>query len=125
MIAVSEHTGRCWVQQAGYVPRTQLPAQHEIDAAPRARSLSFTQRCGFEELLEAGCSPARAAVLLGRHRSTISRETRRSATGSGYRAGRAGAADSQAKRPKTRKLDANPALLAEVLRRLEQRHSPD
>ena len=88
--------------------------------------MSFTERCRLEELLETGCSPARAAVLLGRHRATISRETRRGATGSGYRA-RVGqdAADAHVKRPKSRKLDTNPALLAEVLRRLEQRHSPE
>jgi IS30 family transposase len=34
-------------------------------------------------------------------------------------------ADTHTKRPKVRKLDANPALLAEVLRRLTQRHSPE
>ncbi|MGH3598298.1 MAG: IS30 family transposase, partial [Mycobacterium sp.] len=34
-------------------------------------------------------------------------------------------AEANAKRPKSRKLDDNPALLAEVLRRLEQRHSPE
>ena len=123
---VSEHTGRWWVQQAGYVPRTPVCADHEPDTAPRAQAMSFTERCRLEELLETGCSPARAAVLLGRHRATISRETRRGATGSGYRA-RVGqdAADAHVKRPKSRKLDTNPALLAEVLRRLEQRHSPE
>ena len=123
---VSEHTARWWVQQAGYVPRTPVCADHEPDTAPRAQAMSFTERCRLEELLETGCSPARAAVLLGRHRATISRETRRGATGSGYRA-RVGqdAADAHVKRPKSRKLDTNPALLAEVLRRLEQRHSPE
>jgi IS30 family transposase len=34
-------------------------------------------------------------------------------------------AQANAKRPKLRKLEANPALLDEVLRRLEQRHSPE
>ena len=69
----------------------------------------------------------RAAVLLGRHRATISRETSRGATGSRIpRAGRAGRGRRAiAERPKSRKLEANPALLAEVLRRLEQRHSPE
>src|SRR6202165_1934439 len=93
---------------------------------PPAWSMSFSERCRLEELLETGCSPARAAVLLGRDRSTTGREARRGGTGSGYRA-RPGqdVADTHAKRPKVRKLDANPALLAEVLRRLTQRHSPE
>jgi len=123
---VSEHTGRLWVQQAGYVPRTPVPADSKPDMAPPAWSMSFIERCRLEELLETGCSPARAAVLLGRDRSTTGREARRGATGSGYRA-RVGqdVADTHAKRPKVRKLDANPALLAEVLRRLTQRHSPE
>jgi IS30 family transposase len=123
---VSEHTGRYWVQQAGYVPRTSAPGESEPDTALLARSMSFVERCRLEELFEAGCSPARAAVLLGRNRSTLGREARRGATGSGYRA-RVGqdVADTHTKRPKARKLDANPALLAEVLRRLTQRHSPE
>jgi transposase, IS30 family len=124
---VSEHTGRRWVKQAGYVLRTvALAADHELDAAPRVQSMSFTERCRLEEALESGSSPARAAELLGRHRATISRETRRGATGSGYRA-RVGqdAADMHAVRPKPRKLDTNPTLLAEVLRRLKKRNSPE
>jgi IS30 family transposase len=88
--------------------------------------MSFTQRRRLEDLLEAGSSPARAAGLLGRHRATISRESRRGATGSGYRA-RVGqdAADVHAARPKERKLDTNLALCAEVLRRLMKRNSPE
>src|SRR5215208_7960413 len=31
---VSEHTGRRWVQQAGYVPRTPVPADVEPDPSP-------------------------------------------------------------------------------------------
>jgi IS30 family transposase len=63
---------------------------------------------------------------LGRHRSTISREARRGATASGYRA-RIGqdVAEAGRARPKPRKLDAGPALLDEVVRRLEQQHSPE
>ncbi|MGH3540287.1 MAG: IS30 family transposase [Pseudonocardiaceae bacterium] len=123
---VSEHTGRWWVQQAGYVPRTPVPADSESATSPPKGSMSFTERCRLEELLEAGCTQARAAHLLERHRDTISREACRGATGSGYRA-RVGqdVAEANAKRPKSRKLDDNPALLAEVLRRLEQRHSPE
>lgn len=121
---VSEHCARRWVQQAGYVPRTPVPAGLEPDAA--SRSMSFTERCRLEELLESKCSQASAARLLGRHRSTISREVCRGATSCGYRA-RVGqdAVDASSARPKTRKLKSNPALLTEVLRRLGQRHSPE
>src|ERR1700757_563696 len=83
---VSERTALRWVHQAGYVPRTPVCADEEPDTAPPARLLSFTERCRLEELLETGSSPGRAAVLLGRHPSTISRERRRGATGCGYRA---------------------------------------
>jgi transposase, IS30 family len=121
---VSEPAARRWVEQTGYVPRTPIPAGREPDAA--SRSMSFIERCRLEELLESGCSQASAAHLLGRHRSTISREVRRGATGCGYRA-RVGqdAIDAARARPKPRKLESNPALLGEVLRRLEKRHSPE
>jgi hypothetical protein len=101
LAGVSEHTGRWWVQQAGFVPRTALPADHEYALVPSTGSMSFIERCRLEELLETGCTPARAAVVLGRHRATIGRETRRGATGSGYRAcvGQ-DAAEANAKRPK-------------------------
>jgi transposase, IS30 family len=122
---VSEHTARYWVAQAGYVPRTPVPAGLEL-VMPSRGSLSFLERCRLEELLEAGYSQAGAARWLERHPSTISREAHRGATASGYRA-RVGqdAAEAARARPKPRKLETNPALLAEVLQRLEQRHSPE
>ena len=127
---VSENIGRIWVKQAGYVLRTQAPADLDIDElAPTGRArapLTFTERCRLEELLETGYAPSRAAVLLGRHRDTIGRELSRGQTRSGYRA-RVGQDEAEAnrKRPKQRKLQADPVLLAEVLQRLEQRHSPE
>ena len=126
LAGVPEETGRCWVGQAGYVPRTPVPADDQDAVAPPSGSMSFIERCRLEELLETGCAPGRAADLLGRHRATISRETRRGASGCGYRA-RVGqdVAEANAKRPKSRKLDANPALRGEVLQRLGQRHSPE
>ncbi|HZE15534.1 MAG TPA: IS30 family transposase, partial [Mycobacterium sp.] len=121
---VSEHTARRWVNQAGYVPRTLVAAGQELEVG--SRSMSFTERCRLEELLESECSQARAAHLLGRHRSTISREVCRGMTSSGYRA-RVGqdAVEAARARPKPRKLESNPVLLAEVVGRLEQRHSPE
>ncbi len=124
---VSEYSGQIWVKQAGYVPRTQAPIDDQIDPTPLLRGpLTFTERCRLEELLETGCSPERAAGLLGRHRDTIRREMDRGQTRSGYRA-RVGqdVAEANLKRPKMRRLENNPALLAEVLRRLKQRHSPE
>jgi IS30 family transposase len=123
---VSEHTARRWVQQAGYVPRTPVPlAVAESPASPRA-PMSFLERCRLEQLLETGHPPGQAAKLLGRHRDTTGREIDRGQTVSGYRA-RVGqdVADANAKRPKPRKLEDNPALLAEVVARLEARHSPE
>lgn len=128
---VSENAAQNWIQQAGYVPRTQFPADSDsaqvIDFTSRVRpALSFIERCRLEELLENGCSPARAAELLGRHEDTINRENVRGHTRSGYRA-RVGqdVADAGRRRPKTRKLQGNPALLAVVLQGLEARYSPE
>ena len=124
---VSENAGQKWVQQAGFVPRTQRPAVFEIVATRRPRApLTFTERCRLEELLEGGCVAGRAAVLLDRHRDTIRREIVKGVTGSGYRA-RVGqdSADEHRKRPKQRKLQARPNLLAVVLTGLEARHSPE
>ncbi len=130
---VSEKAGRRWVRKAGYVPRTQprAVADSEIavvfDLTTRSRpALTFTERCRLEELLENGYEPAQAAELMGRHSDTIDREIARGHTQSGYRA-RCGqdVADAARKRPKQRKLDKNPALLAAVLEGLESRRSPE
>ena len=120
---VSGAAGRRWIQQAGYVPRTPCPVG--VVAASRG-ALSFLDRCRVEQLLEAGYCQARVAALLGRHRSTISREVCRGATRCGYRARVAqDAVEAARARPKPRKLQANLALRREVLRRLKQRHSPE
>lgn len=125
---VSEMSAVIWVKQAGYVPRTQAPTVTEPDPGtrrPRA-PLTFVERCRLEELLENGYPPVRSAQLMGRHKDTINREIDRGQTSSGYRArvGQA-VAEANAMRPKQRKLEANPVLLAEVVARLEQRHSPE
>jgi IS30 family transposase len=124
---VSEFVAHRWVQQAGYVPRTPLPAESASTVGMRQRaSLTFTERYRLEELLEAGCQPGRAAEVLGRHRDTIGREIARGMTPSGYRAGVGqDGAEANRKRPKQRKLLTNSALLDEVVARLEQRHSPE
>ena len=127
MSGVSEFTGVIWVKQAGYVPRTQCLAVFEIVSCRRPRApLTFIERCRLEELLEVGRTAAQAAELLDRHRATIGREILKGVTGSGYRAwvGQ-DTADAHRKRPKRRMLEKNPALLAEVLKGLRLRHSPE
>jgi IS30 family transposase len=125
---VSEHTARRWVEQVGYVPRTPAPVEDpKIDPVRRDRSpLTFTDRARLEELFETGCTPGRAAELLGRHPDTIRREIGRGQTSCGYRA-RVGQDTTEAnlKRHKDRYLDTRPALLAEVLKGLKLRHSPE
>lgn len=124
---VSEMSALMWVKQAGYVSRTQRPAVFEIVSCRRPRApLTFVERCRLEDLLEGGCTAGRAAELLDRHRDTIGREIVKGQTTSGYRAGVGqDVADANRKRPKCRKLKDNPALLAEVVARLEKRHSPE
>jgi hypothetical protein len=127
MAGVSENTGRIWVTQAGYVPRTPVLTVVEPDLSRRPRApLSFVERCRLEDLLEDGCTPQHAAELLGRHGVTVERELVRAATSSGYRA-RVGQdlADENRKCPKQRRLESRPVLLAEVLQGLEHKHSPE
>jgi IS30 family transposase len=127
LAGVSEVAGAAWVKQAGYVPRTSAPAAL-LDAPPArvGAPLTFVERCRLEELLEGDWLPARAAELLGRHRDTINREIARGHTVSGYRAQLGqDVTEANRKRPKERKLDKTPALRAELLQRLESRHSPE
>jgi transposase, IS30 family len=123
---MSEVTAQYWVTKAGFVPRTPLPADAEPDRSPPKGPMSFIERCRWEQLLETGHTAARAAGVLGRHRDTIDREMARGQTVSGYRA-RVGpdVAEANRKRPKPRHLQDRPALLAEVVARLEQRRSPE
>ncbi|GJJ24199.1 IS30 family transposase [Mycolicibacterium mageritense] len=122
---VSEHAGKRWVKQAGFVPRTAVPVDTDPGLSAPRGPLTFVERCRLEELLEQQFPPVQAAQLLGRHTDTIGREIARGLTSSGYRA-RSGqdVAEAKRKRPKVRKLEANPVLLAEVVARLKQRHSP-
>jgi len=71
---VARSTGRAWLAESGGVrPRVVNP---DLEAATDAGRgvLSFTDRCRIEELSQAGYCPARIAGLLGRPRSTITRE---------------------------------------------------
>ena len=124
---VSEMSANIWVKQAGYVPRTQYPAVLSVVQRRRPRApMTFVERCRLEDLLESGYTAIRAAERLDRHHTTVRREIVKGLTGSGYRA-RVGqdTADEKRKRPKVRKLEDNPALLAEVLKGLRKQHSPE
>jgi transposase, IS30 family len=128
LAGVSQIAADDWVKKAGYVPRTPSPtADAPVTTVRRLRApLTFTERYRLEELLETGCTPRRAAGVLDRHLDTIHREMAKGMTDSGYRAW-AGqdVAEANRQRPKTRRLEDNPVLLAEVVARLEKRHSPE
>jgi transposase, IS30 family len=87
---VSRTTGNNWSrgyktyrhgQAAGFVPSLDRLAVREISG----RFLSQDQRIEIADLREAGLSIRQVADRLGRAPSTISRELRRNAAGSGYR----------------------------------------
>jgi hypothetical protein len=70
---VSRNSGARWFAQAGGV-RAKTKPDAESRASRGVGALTFADRCSIEELLGQGYQPARIATLLGRARSTISRE---------------------------------------------------
>jgi IS30 family transposase len=92
-------------------------------------ALSFVDRCRIEDLTRAGYTPARMAGLLGRSRSTITRELVRGRPGGQgrYRAvvaqSRVEANRRRAGRP--RKLVPGSRVFDEVVERLSKRNSPE
>jgi transposase, IS30 family len=119
-VGVSQVLGWKWYVEAGGMPTLDL-------AEPAGRYLSFGER---EEIavLRAQVSIREIARRLGRSPSTVSRELRRNtAARKPYRATSAQShADARARRPKTRKLVACPALAAYVQAKLDgiERYSP-
>lgn len=125
---VSRATARRWIGKDQVVPRSSTLATPVIEACRQSPvgAMSFEERFRLEVLLGSGCVPAQAAVALGRHRDTIRREIARGQTGMGYRAATGqDVTDANLKRPKSRKLEQNAALRAEVMRGLQRRHSPE
>jgi transposase, IS30 family len=91
--------------------------------------LSFTDRCRIEDLAKVGYRPARIADLVGRHRSTITRELARGRP-QGQTRYRAVIAQNRVDQNRRRagrpaKLVSGSRLVAEVVERLAQRHSPE
>jgi transposase len=126
---VAVQTGAAWLTEAGGVrPRVINP---ELEAAVTlgAGSVSFTDRCRIEDLAKVGYRPARIADLVGRHRSTITRELARGRPQgqTRYRAVIAQNRVDQSRRRAGRpaKLVSGSRLVAEVVERLAQRHSAE
>lgn len=130
LAGVSRSTGRAWLDQAGGMrPAVRVP---ELEAAvePGSGPLTLVDRCRIQDLAGAGYTPARIAALLGRHRSTIGRELARGRPSGGNGRYRAVAAQNRVEAGRRRagrsgKLAAGTALRAEVVQRLNQRHSPE
>ena len=125
---VSKDSGRYWIAQAGGMRPATVNRDLESTVSAGRGPLSWVDRCRIEELVIAHYRPAQIARLLGRARSTITRELRRGvpARGGRYRARIAqDGVDTGRRRPKQRKIVAGSRLYAEVLRRLRRRHSPE
>jgi IS30 family transposase len=91
----------------------------------RGVELSFAEREEISRLIVAGRSGREIAGLLGRHQSVVNREIRRGGGGEDYRAV---ASDRRAqcgrRRPKLRRVEADPRLLGQVNDGLRQKWSP-
>ena len=125
---VSHQTGGVWLKEAGGVrPRVSNP---ELESAVTAGSgsLSFVDRCRIEDLVKAGYRPVQIAGLLGRARSTITRELGRgrSADSGSYRAliGQNRVDQNRRRAGRPVKLVPGTRLFDEVVARLAQKHSP-
>jgi transposase, IS30 family len=118
-VGVSPGLGRRWFRRVGGV----IPSLSE----PCGYRLSLAEREEIACLRAAGHGPREIGRRIGRPASTISRELARNTTSPrrGYRAGPAQArAETQARRPKQRKLAVRLPLRAQVQARLEENHSP-
>ena len=129
---VSHSTGLAWLAEAGGVRPRVVNAGLEAEVEPGSGVLSFVDRCRIEELDRVGYRPARIAGLLGRARSTITRELARGqvTTSAGHRRYRARQGqdmvdDARRRAGRSAKLEPGSRVFAEVVRRLRQRHSPE
>jgi IS30 family transposase len=127
---VSKSTGIAWLAEAGGVrPRVVNPG---LEAVVTAGSgvLTFIDRCRVEDLICAGYPPARVAGLLGRSRSTITRELARGRADGQSPRYRAVVAQDRVDRNRRRagrpaKLVPGGRLFGEVVERLSKRNSPE
>ncbi len=118
---VSQGCGQQWVAKAGGV----LPRK-PVGSSGSSGKLGFEERSLIESWLRRDHSPAEIARMLGRSRSTISRELARCGGPDRYRALVAeGSAQHRRERPKARKLAVSDRLRAAVVAGLRKRHSPE
>jgi transposase, IS30 family len=127
---VSRTTGHSWSrgyktcrhgQVTGFVPALERLAVREVSA----RFLSQGERVEIADLRLAGLSVRQIAGQLGRAPSTISRELRRNATGTGYRPFEAHRrATARRARRHRRRIEASGELRQLVAELLAQRWSP-
>ncbi|WP_442902835.1 helix-turn-helix domain-containing protein [Gordonia sp. 852002-50395_SCH5434458] len=115
---VSKRAGQDWFKQAGGVRPVTINPQLEAAVDHGVGLLSWTDRCRIEDLVTAHYRPAQIARLMGRARSTISRELARGTPTD--RPGRYRAlvaqnrTDAARRRPKQRKLVAGTRLVGRV-----------
>jgi len=130
-VGVSRTTGNNWSrgyksyrhgQVTGFVPALDRLAVREVSA----RYLSQDERIELADLRHAGLSIRQIADQLGRAPSTISRELRRNAVGSGiYRPFEAHRrATARRARHQRRRIETSPELLQAISELLAQRWSP-
>ena len=126
---VSRPTGYTWLAEAGGVRPPVVNPELEAAVIPGSGVLSFIDRCRIEDLTRAGYLPVRIADLLGRPRSTITRELAR---GRGDDRGRYRAVTAQSRVDRNRRRAGRPGklvpgsrLFEEVVERLSRRNSPE
>ena len=127
---VARNTGQAWLIEGGGVRPRVVNPDLEAAAEPGRGVLSFTDRCRIEELARAGYCPARIAGLLGRPRSTITRELARGRRHEGQSRYRARVGQDHVEQGRRRtgrpaKLVAGTRLFDAVVERLRHRHSPE
>lgn len=113
-VGIDVMTGVAWTRQPW--PGEIVAGMKESVVAGRGR-LSFVDRARIEQLRRARVSPAEIARLLGRCRSTISRELKRGQDRHGRYWARVGQdqVEGSLVRPKARKLESDPVLRAQVV----------
>jgi IS30 family transposase len=124
---VAHATVRVWVAQAGGMPPRELRPLPAGLYASESRRLEFVDRARIQSLIREGYNPAQIAGLLGRARSTITRELDRGRGESGRYEARLAQrhVEASARRPRAPRLEVNTRLRAEVVAGLRKRYSPE
>ena len=113
-------------RRGGPVRRPETPVERPGPRRSPGERLDLARRAVIEVRLRDGRSMREIAREIGVAHTTVSREVRRHVGPDGrYRAGRAQReADASARRPRPRRVEANPGLRAWVAARLAERWSP-